>query len=63
MKKTLKLLMPFLIMSASCATTPNPIRFDAEWKFCDVGGETYACLSLEDTKKLRELLIRGGCQK
>lgn len=58
--KMLKLLISFLILSG-CALQPkhSDYKFDAEWKFCEyLPGEKMACLSVEDVKELRELLIR-----
>ncbi len=55
----------FLILSVAlflvgCATEPKSTKFDGEWEFYEVTPfqEPKACLSKEDVKKLRELLIR-----
>lgn len=61
MRKTLTALSAFFLMS--CVGTPKKaIPFNADWDFCEVDGEIRACLKMEDVKKLRETLIRGGCQ-
>jgi len=57
-----KLYVAFLISLASCATKPKVLVFNADWKFCKLNGKKMVCLSVEDTKRLRELLIRG-CAK
>lgn len=58
----------FLILSAcaiffsACATEPKTTKFDGDWEFYQTTPfeEPKACLSKEDVKKLREVLIR--CQ-
>lgn len=57
----------FLILSlivGACTTPPRPTKFDANWQLVELSPfdeEPHACLSMEEVKKLRELLIR--CEK
>ncbi len=54
----LKLLSVFLLILSACSHQPTT-KFDGQWEFCASStGETMACLSQPDVKKLRELLIR-----
>ena len=46
-----------LMITYGCASTPKPVTFDADWEFKGDGEKRKACLSIEDVKKLRELLV------
>lgn len=59
--KTQRLCAKFLILSGllGCTSAPKSTKFDADWTFHKgPNGEIRSCLSVEDVKKLRELLIR-----
>lgn len=50
-----------LFFSMSCASKPRPAKFSGKWQFCEIiPGEGMACLSKDDVKRLREVLIRCG---
>jgi hypothetical protein len=60
--KNYLILSVFALFVSACATEPKTTKFDGDWEFYQTTPfeEPKACLSKEDVKKLREVLIR--CQ-
>ena len=56
-------ILSLLALLSACASGPTSTKFDGDWEFHQVHPfeEPKACLSKEDVKKLREVLIR--CQQ
>jgi len=57
----LKLLMIFSILISGCAGAKKANKLELKWTFFEAPpGQTRACLGEDDTKELREALIRCG---